>query len=355
MRILSLNTNSGFEDSKLWCEHTTTITKIDPNWHGRSLVAKTMMVTRIARHFDVILLYSDLRLASLAGVVLSITAPSRGLVLQEFMRDLSDSPCSSRNVLGIVRDWLKEWSYRVLAHTIDAIVVHTSAEVDLYAKVLKVAQSRFIFIPYFYYDDAYDWVTKYDPRSNWNLARPKILAIGRHRDYQCFVNALAGTSWRGSIVAGSSDREQIDGKVPANVAVHYEVSRAEYRRHIAESNIVVLPFYADSWQRSLGQIAMFEAMLMHKPVIAADTFQLADYASEREILYYRPGDAEHLRQQVRRLTGDQALRRRLIENAFSRIKEEFAKDKYIERLISACEAVARAKATRTLRRVNAAS
>jgi glycosyltransferase involved in cell wall biosynthesis len=313
------------------------------------------MVSRIARHFDVVLLYSDLHLASVAGVVLRITAPSRGLVLQEFMRDLSDSPRSSRSVPGILRDWLKEWSYRFLAHTMDAIVVHTSAEVELYAKVLKVAQSRFIFIPYFYYEDAYDRFTKHDPSSNWNLSTPKILAIGRHRDYQCFIKALAGTSWRGSIVAGTSDREQIDGKVPANVAVHYEVSRAEYRRHIAESNIVVLPFHADSWQRSLGQIAMFEAMLMRKPVVAAETFQLADYASEREILYYRPGDAEHLRQQVRRLMGDHSLRHRLIENAFSRIKAEFAKEKYIERLICACEAVARAKATRTLSGVNAAS
>lgn len=274
MRILNLNPNPGFQDSRLWQEHTTAITELDPNWHGRSLLMKTIVLTKIAKPFDVILFHFDSRLAGFASFIQRIVAPSRSLVFQGLLRDVSrHSP-----TMGRLRDRLGLWFHRILVRHLDTVIVHTSAEVDLYSECFKTPRSRFMFVPYFYYEDACGCVSS-DSSEPINKGAANVLAIGRHRDYECFMRALAGTSWRGCIVAGASDAEGIDGIVPDNIEAYFEVSRAEYRRQIARSDIVVLPFHADRWQRSLGQIAMFEAMLMRKAVIAADTFQLADYAS----------------------------------------------------------------------------
>jgi glycosyltransferase involved in cell wall biosynthesis len=341
VRILNLNPNPGFEDSQLWQEHTTAITELDARWHTRSLLAKTISLTRIARGFDVIIFHFDSHLAGLASLIQKVVAPSRCLVFQGLLRDISRY---SPNILGMLRNRLGLWFHRILVHHLDAVIVHSSAEVDLYSEFFQTPKSRFIFIPYFYYEDAYGYVSR-DCCAPLNDGAPaKVLAIGRHRDYGCFMRALAGTSWQGCIVAGASDREELVGKIPENIQAYYEVSREEYRRQIAQSDIVVLPFHADRWQRSLGQIAMFEAMLMRKPVIAAETFQLADYASENEILYYRPGDARHLREQMKRLIEDADLRRRLVQSAWDRTHAEFTRERYITRLIHACQVTTEASA-----------
>jgi glycosyltransferase involved in cell wall biosynthesis len=336
MRILNSNLNPGFEDSQLWQEHTTAVTELDPNWHSRSVLGKAIELVRIGRRFEVIL-FHDSRLAGLATLIQRMVAPSRCLVFQGLLRDISPH---SPNVRSTVRNQLGLWFHRMLVHQLDAVIVHTSAEVELYSRFFKTPRSRFVFVPYFYYEDVdgsgssdYSAPIKTEPSAN-------ILAIGRHRDYDCFIRALAGTPWRGCIVAGASDAEEIKDKIPENIEAHYEVSRAEYRRQIAQSDIVVLPFHADRWQRSLGQIAMFEAMLMRKPVIAAETFQLADYASENEILYYRPGDAVQLRRQIGRLLEDEGLRERLVQSAWERIHAEFTRDRYVTRLIHTCQVAA---------------
>lgn len=342
MRILNLNPNPGFQHSRLWQEHATAITELDSNWHGRSLLMKTIVLAKVAKPFDVILFHFDSRLAGCASFIQRIVAPSRGLVFQGLLRDVS---LYSPNIAGRLRDRLGLWFHRILVHQLDTVIVHTSAEVDLYSECFKAPKSRFMFVPYYYYEDACGYVSSGSTESINNKGPAKILAIGRHRDYECFMRALAGTSWRGCIVAGASDREDLVGNIPENINAYHEVSRDEYRRRIAQSDIVVLPFHADRWQRSLGQIAMFEAMLMRKPVIAAETFQLADYASENEILYYRAGDAKNLREQIGRVIEDADLRRRLVQSAWDRIHREFTMERYITLLIHACQAAADAKST----------
>ena len=335
MRILNLNPNPGFEDSQLWQDHERAITELDSKWHGRSLLAKTIVLARMAKGFDVILFHFDTHLAGLASLTQRVVAPSRCLVFQGLLRDISRY---SPNLLGMLRNRLGLWFHRILVHNLDAVIVHTSAEVNQYSEFFSTPKSRFVFIPYFYYEDAYGYVSPDSRGALNNTASTNVLAIGRHRDYECFIRALVGTSWRGSVVAGASDREEIGDAIPENIEAYYEVSREEYRCHIAQSDIVVLPFHANRWQRSLGQIAMFEAMSMRKPVITAETFHLADYASENEILYYRAGDAKHLREQIARLIEDTELRKRLVQGAWDRIHREFTKERYITLLIHACQA-----------------
>jgi glycosyltransferase involved in cell wall biosynthesis len=86
-------------------------------------------------------------------------------------------------------------------------------------------------------------------------------------------------------------------------------------------------------------------MLMQKPVVAARTFQLTDYASENEVLFYHPGDARHLREQIQRIMQNEAFRNRLVQNAFTRVVNEFTEENYLIRLLETCRDIMGKKAS----------
>ena len=335
MKILNLN-ESRFEDSELWRAHSTAITSIDPTWHQRSLKTKITKLLRISKGFDVVIFHLDMRLAAIYGLIQGILPSKQYLIFQGLFCDISRYSSAFTSLTAYLRKSLSLLLHRVLVHTMNAVVVHTRAEVALYSKFFNVRESRFVFVPYFHYGGGND-----DGAGTSIVTAPEehtsILAIGRHRDFACFIRAMTGSAWQGVIVAGDSDRDELTVSVPPNVTIRYEVSRTEYRDYIAKSTIVVIPLYANRWQRALGQIAMFEAMLRHKPIVAAETFQLADYASNNEVLYYRPGDAEHLREQLGRLLKDADLRCRLTDNAHARLLREFTRERYIAQLIGICQ------------------
>ena len=318
----------------MWQQNTTSIASLDPSWHTKSLLLKVLRLLEMANYFDVIVFYHDPRLPALFGLLKYITKIKPRLVLQELFCDITRY--RSLNALTQPRTTASFLLHRTLVNTMDAIVVHTTAEGEIYADFFGVPHNRFKFIPYFGYEDAIDWIST----GNGNvIKRDYILAVGRHRDFQCFIDAIAGTSLQGVIVAGESDRQKIGEALPTNIEEHYELPWEEYRNFIAHAAIVVIPLHANRWQRALGQIAMFEAMLMRKPVVAAKTFQLADYATDDEVLYYRPGDAGHLRDQIRRLMQDLNLRNRLVQNAFNRVQTEFTVNRYITQLLQTCSDV----------------
>lgn len=347
LRILTLNTNPGFEHNESWKSTATPIAVVDRDWHRRTLLGKAVALLRLARGFDVILFHSDSSLAFLSSVLQRLFATQTCLVFQGLLHDTNKDEFRFRATAS-------RWLHRMLVHNLDAVIVYTTAETRFLSQRFGTPESKFVFIPYFCYIDTE--VQKFDPGpATVDSRSPLVVAVGRHRDYDCFIRAVAGTQWNAIIVGGSFDREELSEQLPANIEAHFELSREQYRDQISRASIVVLPFYKDRWRRSLGQIAMFEAISMRKPIIAAESFHLADYASDMEILYYRAGDSDHLRAQITRLLADPDLQRQLVENAYSKMKREFKVDKYIERLISVCERAASIRTTKRASRVQPAT
>lgn len=343
MKILNLN-QSTFDQEPLWRQHAVSITDVDQDWRSKPLIRKVFKILSIAVDFDVVLFHHDIRVAALFGFVSFFRRDAPALVYQGYEFDISRGAFGNRNLRTLVRDTASRLVHRLALQRLDLAVVHTTAEVQLYSKFFNVPEQKFVFVPYFHYG--------HDPAALPGDTKPeetRVLAIGRHRDFDCFIQAAKDADWKKVIVAGDSDREALQGKLPNDFQGYFEVSREEYREQIARATVVVLPFYDNCWQRSLGHIAMFEAILKGKPVVAAQTFQLRDYVSDNEILYYRTGDAQHLRRQISRLLRDSQLCNQLTANAYVRIKREFGIAKYIERLVFVCDAAAQAKARRKLR------
>jgi glycosyltransferase involved in cell wall biosynthesis len=339
MKILNLN-QSTFDQEPLWRQYAVSVTDVDSDWQSKSLITKVFTILSAAADFDVVLFHRDIRIAALFGFVSRLRRHRPKLVYQGYEFDISRGALGRKNLRTFLRDLASRLVHRLALRRLDFAVVHTTAEVKSYSAFFNVPEQKFVFVPYFHYG--------HDPAATPSGTEPddsRVLAIGRHRDFDCFIRAAMGASWKKVIVAGESDREALRGKVPGDFVTRFEVSREEYREQIVRASVVVLPFYDDLWKRSLGHIAMFEAILKRKPIVAARTFQLRDYVSDNEILYYRPSDAADLRRQVDRLISDEGLRRRLTENAHKRLLAEFTREKYISSLLGVCRFALEPRAT----------
>ena len=339
MKILSLN-QSTFDEEPLWRQCVTSISDIDHDWRSKSLLRKVFSLLSIAGDFDVVLFHQNTRIAALFSIARRFRRHAPALVYQWYEFDISRGAFSRTNLRDSVSNLASRLVHRLVLKRVALAVVHTTAEIQLYAKFFNVPEQKFVFVPYFHYG--------HDPAAlpvDTTAEKTRVLAIGRHRDFDCFIQAAKDADWQKVIVAGAYDRETLQGKVPEDFLGYFEVSREEYREQIARASVVVLPLYDNCWQRSLGHVAMFEAILKRRPIVAARTFQLQDYASDNEILYYRAGDAVDLRRQVDRLLSDEALRRRLTENAHKRLVAEFTRQKYILSVLEVCRRALRHQAT----------
>lgn len=330
--FLSLNTH--FDDSPVWSDFTISIRELDPNWHKRSPLSQALFLVRMSGKCTAIIFYFDPRLP-LLFVILSIFSRKRVCrILQQQYIDVS------RYQFSRTRDYLdfptvlRFVTYRIMLNGMDAVVVHSSAEITMLADCFDLPCQKFHFVPYFFYTDSPLELAESIEHEGY------IIAPGRHRDFACFAHAIQGTTVQGVIVAGELERRTVTSYSMPNLRCYFEVPWEEYRELIARATLVVIPLFKDIWQRSLGQIALFEAVMMNKPVVAARTFQLTDYVTDDEVLFYSPGDHEDLRLKIECLLENPSLRKEYVTRAKQRITSEYTREHYIKCLmqisVSAC-------------------
>lgn len=332
MRVLSLITH--YSSVPGWESHTTRIDYVDPQWTRRNRLSKGLALLRLAGTWDRILFFYDTRLPLIFWVlyVLRFWAnPRERMIFATFLCDVSRLQKPTHRFGGIY-ETLRRLYFAMFTRVFHTIVVHSRAEIDLYARSFGVPRERFRFIPYCVRRDALgeDELTVPAPFDY-------VLVAGRNRDYGTFISALEGSALRGVIIGGNADREAIGDNLPANVESHLEVPFDEYRSWIAGAQVFVVPIPAKGMTRSLGQISSFEAMARRVPVVAARTFQLEDYFSdEQEILFYEPGNASDLQRQIKRLLADKNLRDSLIQRAHARLMAKYTDEQYTAALLELC-------------------
>lgn len=331
MRVLSLLTQ--YSHLALWASNATSIDSVDSRWSERSLASKAWLLAGIAPAYDYIFFYQDIRLPVLFWAFACLRRakpPATKLLFAALLCDVSRfdvPPAFSRQWLY---DQARRFYYVLFARIHYRIVVHSAAEVGLYSRVFGGPRERFCFIPFHVRPQAL--TDSLPPR--FDAISPYILTAGRHRDVTTFCRALAETSLQGIIVGGEEDRRAVESIVPPNVRAYYELPVESYRGLFAGAQIFIVPLFATRWRRSLGQIAAFEAIANGVPVIAARTFQLADYfCEELEILCYEPENALDLKRQIDRLLGDPDLRKMFSTNAYRRMISFYTEEHYVDSLL----------------------
>jgi phosphatidyl-myo-inositol dimannoside synthase len=169
---------------------------------------------------------------------------------------------------------------------------------------------------------------------------PQILCVGRlvpRKGFGAALDALAlvpsGMEWQCMIVGdgplGPALRARcVEKKINERVTFKNNLSDDELSVHYDRSSIFVLPG-AEAGSVELGVegfgIVLIEAMAHGVPVIAGRTGAVPEVLEDGACgILVEPGDVAALSREIRRLLGDQPLRRRLAAAALDRVKRCYA-------------------------------
>ena len=291
MKIL---TNMAFWQSTHWQAATHSIYdplgQTDPPflpWWKESLT-----LWRKAKEYDIIVTMG-VRESMLYAALCFITGrPSKQITTEVFI-DLPQTP-------GL-RWRLKNKFYAIMANRAIGHLTNSQQEIQTMARRYKVPESRFEYVPL---------NTTINEPCYTEAPTPLLVAAGRSgRDYACLGEALQTLDLPAQFI-GTAPNPAWSKTIKANA----NLSRKEYLKILRAASIVAIPLL--DLPRATGQVVLLEAMALGKPVIATRTTGTKDIVRhEKNGLLVAPNDPEEWRKAIQRMSSDEALRRRLAQQA----------------------------------------
>jgi glycosyltransferase involved in cell wall biosynthesis len=333
MEILSLITH--FEHISSWVESVDTITQVDKKWNQRKMWSKAWFVANQADVYDLIVIFFDLRFALILSICLKIVFwknKKARIIFTTYLCDISFFSFDKQvGLFPFFYHKVRFFLHKFILKSVDRVVVHSRAEIQMYSHCFSLPSAKFVFIPYFVRADALD-------REMELQKDDYIIVAGRHRDYSTFIEAVRCLKIKGMIIAGNSDRSLIPAILPENIEVQYEIPFSRYREMIFQSRSLVVPLSKTSMLRSLGQVTVFEAVSMKVPIIASRTFQLTDYFQEdKDILFFEPENVDDLQKKMELIISQPELVKRLTINAYNKMMQSYTDKHYTDNLIALCK------------------
>ena len=332
MKILSLITHFQHIDS--WERSTIRIDKELQSWNHLNRIQKAWFTAKIASKYDCIVFFFDPFILVLYSGFYLLQHPKLKkphTVFTTWLCDVSRFQKRSFTIMGFY-DLLRWHFYRLFIKDCDKIVVHSSFERELYSKTFKVLPEKFEFIHYCVRHDAL-----VDGRISEGGSKDEyVIAAGRHRDFATFIEAMKDSNHYGVIICGESDLNSLSKPIPGNIKVYTEIPFSQYRSLIRQAKALVIPLFKLKTLRSLGQVAAFEAIAQHVPVIASRSFQLQDYFSDKEIMYFEPEDFQELQNQIDLLYTEENLIKPLATRAYDLMMEKYTDQCYTDALLTIC-------------------
>lgn len=226
----------------------------------------------------------------------------------------------------------EKWFHNKLASlgisNIDLMVCHSSRQVEIYKKYISCRSIRYAFVPY----GASKWETT---TVNEPHMGSYIFAGGNaFRDYGVLCDAVSGTGIETRIA--SSKWTPRRASLPEEVQLLGRLSFPEYKEQIAGARIIVVPLI--DCAVSAGQLAITQAMLMGKTIIATDTIGTVDYVVPGEDGFLvPPGEPGPLRSTILSIWSDfqkiSDIGERAKETAISKFSEELMAERILEEII----------------------
>lgn len=270
------------------------------NWHQASAKAgfgewgdrARQSAAALAREADGVITVFP-QLAAAAGGLQMVRRDRRPLVAWMF---------NSEGIMAGVR----RTGARVALRRVDRFVVHSTAEIDVYHRLLGLPAERFTFVPLQY-------GATVETERPADQDEPYIFATGSgYRDYGTFFDAVGRLGRRTIVLA--SDRV-LDGlTVPDNVEILPQLSRPEIRRLVRHAEVNVVPLTEEG--TTAGLVTIVETFRHGRSLVITRRDGLDDYCIEGEnVLAAAPGDADELAKAIDRMWTDHDERARLDEAA----------------------------------------
>lgn len=202
---------------------------------------------------------------------------------------------------------------RFASKAIDVFVVHSTAEIEIYSKWLRLPRDKFVYVPL---------SVEMKPLPAVACAvDPFVLALGTaNRDYDSLVKALSPLGYRTIIIAGPKAVQNL--KLPPFVEHKSGLPLEECHKLSRAAELIVISL--KEVEAASGQVSFLETMMFGRPVIATRAPGTVDYIQDGEDgILVEPGDVEALRSAICRLWNDENLRKQLGNAARSSFENSF--------------------------------
>ena len=304
-----------FRQSPAWIAATASICRGDETPDDLPSLRQALRLFMRRRKFDVVVTMGP-RPSLVYGLVCAVLRiPSKQILTEVFLDAARPDSVGWR---------FKTALFRFVARRALGILTNSSAEVGLIARRFGLPEDRLRFVP-----------------MHTTIAEPQavaendgsVLSIGRTlRDLDALVAAARRVAAPFVVVAGAADR--LPEPLPANVRVLRDVPLAESHALLRRAAVVAIPLLPA--ERSTGQVVLFEAMALGKPVVATRAVGTADYVRDGENgLLVEPGDAGALANAVERLLRNPDVAKRLAAAALADCRARWLPDVHAQAKIAA--------------------
>ena len=283
----SILTNMAFRQSRTWREATATICRDNESPDDLGPLRQAFRLLKLRSSADAVVTMGPRPSLAYGLLCALLGLPSKQILTEVFLDEARPSSLAWR---------IKTALFRIIARRSLGILTNSSAEVGFIARRFGIPEKKLRFVPMY-----------------TTLARPErtphnegyVLSIGRTlRDWDVLLRAAPQFKAPLRLVAGTGDR--LPASIPPNVQVFRNLSLEEGRDLMRRAAVVAVPLLPA--ERSTGQVVLFEAMAMGKPVVATRATGTVDYVRDGENgLLVEPGDAPALADAVNRLLNNPAF------------------------------------------------
>ncbi len=308
-----------FRESRVWSAAVATICREHETPDDLNPLRQAVRLLRLRSRFDAVVTMGA-RASLVYGVLCGLLGRPSKQVMTEVFLD------AARPASPLWR--LKTALFRWTARRSLGILTNSIPEVNLIARRFAVQESRLRFVP------MYTTIARPGPSPRRDGG---VVSIGRTlRDLDTLFQAAPAIQAAVNVVVGQDDR--LPSPVPANMRVFREIPLAECQELLGRAAVVAIPLLPS--ERSTGQVVLFEAMALGKPVVATRTHGTVDYVRDGENgLLVAPGDAAGLAAAVNRVLADADLATRLGTAAVADARTELDMELHAQRKLDAIRAL----------------
>jgi len=324
-RSPSILTNLAFHESRNWRESVTSICREQESPDDLCPLKQAFRLLKNRSQYDVVVTMGP-RPSLAYGILCGLLhLPSKQIMTEVFLDELQPQSLPWR---------IKTALFRWVAHRSLGVLTNSSAEVGFIARRWTLSEKKLRFVPMY--------TTIAEPERS-PLNDGFVLSIGRTlRDLETLIQAVADFDAPLVLIVGKEDA--LPNPLPPQVQVLRELPLEEVHAKIRSAAAVVIPLLPA--ERSTGQVVLFEAMALGKPVVATRTTGTVDYLRHEENgLLVEPCDAPALAHAVNRLLNDPALSTRLAQAALSDCTTFLHTEAFTSRLLQAIHRLAETQST----------
>lgn len=214
--------------------------------------------------------------------------------------------------------------YRWIARRAIGILTNSSGEVEATRQRFRLPPGRVRFVPMY--------TTIASPRLEEENAG-YVYSVGRTlRDNQTLLEAAS--TFHAPLVLVVGKDEPLPQNLSSRIEVRREIPLEETHQLLQRCALVVIPLLPT--QRSTGQVVLFEAMALGKPVVATGLVGITDYVRNgKNGRIVPPQNAPALAQAVNHLLDHPAEARRMALQALDDIQARWMPDQHAVHMLGA--------------------